>query len=155
MEFCPHCQIPFDPDNETQPCCGSCGHPFTFGCCFSRDKATYASDQSRFFCSYLDEALKEHKDWEVISDRVLPYKNIYGNETTKRQISIHDRTTHNKLHVNFFKNGGTYIQDIKGGSLYNWVKQTLMNASSLASDLRGVRPPVDDENWEWELNREW
>ena len=32
MAFCPHCNIPYDEDNETQPCCGGCGHPITCGC---------------------------------------------------------------------------------------------------------------------------
>jgi hypothetical protein len=32
MAFCPHCDIPYDEDNETQPCCGGCGHPITCGC---------------------------------------------------------------------------------------------------------------------------
>ena len=32
MAFCPHCNIRYDEDNETQPCCGGCGHPITCGC---------------------------------------------------------------------------------------------------------------------------
>ena len=32
MAFCPHCDHFYDEDNETQPCCGACGHPITCGC---------------------------------------------------------------------------------------------------------------------------
>jgi len=32
MAYCPHCNIRYDEDNETQPCCGACGHPISCGC---------------------------------------------------------------------------------------------------------------------------
>jgi|GEM_PF-6696029 len=31
MGWCPHCQQEYDEDNETQPCCYSCGHPIACG----------------------------------------------------------------------------------------------------------------------------
>ena len=31
MGWCPHCRQGYDEDNETQPCCPSCGHPITCG----------------------------------------------------------------------------------------------------------------------------
>ena len=30
--MCPHCRVDYDDDNDTQPCCGSCGHPITCEC---------------------------------------------------------------------------------------------------------------------------
>lgn len=27
MGWCPFCNLPFDEDNETQPCCPGCGYP--------------------------------------------------------------------------------------------------------------------------------
>ena len=32
MPHCPHCDIFYDDTNETQPCCGLCGHPHFCGC---------------------------------------------------------------------------------------------------------------------------
>jgi hypothetical protein len=32
MTQCPHCHLAYDEDNDTQPCCGSCGHPITCEC---------------------------------------------------------------------------------------------------------------------------
>lgn len=32
MEFCPHCERYYDPDNETQPLCPECGHPYLCTC---------------------------------------------------------------------------------------------------------------------------
>lgn len=32
MAWCPHCHHFYDEDNETQPCCGACGHPHVCGC---------------------------------------------------------------------------------------------------------------------------
>ncbi|MBX3007658.1 MAG: hypothetical protein KF816_06475 [Melioribacteraceae bacterium] len=31
MAWCPHCKMYYDEDNDTQPCCGCCGHPIS--CC--------------------------------------------------------------------------------------------------------------------------
>lgn len=31
MGWCPHCNHSYDEDNESQPCCWSCGHPITCG----------------------------------------------------------------------------------------------------------------------------
>ncbi len=32
MGWCPHCNHGYDEDNESQPCCWSCGHPISCGC---------------------------------------------------------------------------------------------------------------------------
>jgi hypothetical protein len=32
MAWCPHCNTRYDEHNETQPCCGACGHPISCGC---------------------------------------------------------------------------------------------------------------------------
>ncbi|MFB6271894.1 MAG: hypothetical protein ABEL51_03265 [Salinibacter sp.] len=32
MAYCPHCNRRYDETNETQPCCGTCGHPISCGC---------------------------------------------------------------------------------------------------------------------------
>lgn len=32
MAWCPHCDDVYDEDNESQPCCGACGHPISCGC---------------------------------------------------------------------------------------------------------------------------
>ena len=32
MAYCPHCNRRYDEANETQPCCGTCGHPISCGC---------------------------------------------------------------------------------------------------------------------------
>jgi len=32
MAYCPHCNVRYDEANETQPCCGQCGHPISCGC---------------------------------------------------------------------------------------------------------------------------
>ncbi len=32
MAWCPHCREEYDEDNDSQPCCGGCGHPFQCGC---------------------------------------------------------------------------------------------------------------------------
>lgn len=41
MAWCPHCDHFYDEDNETQPCCGGCGHPLTCACDGHRDTPTY------------------------------------------------------------------------------------------------------------------
>ena len=50
MDWCPHCNIPYDTDNETQPCCGMCGHPITCGCNQSNtdyERYTINNDKNR------------------------------------------------------------------------------------------------------------
>lgn len=32
MAWCPHCDHLYDEFNESQPCCGACGHPIECGC---------------------------------------------------------------------------------------------------------------------------
>lgn len=43
MALCPHCRLEYDEDNESQPCCGMCGHPL--GCeCTTRSGYTRRTD---------------------------------------------------------------------------------------------------------------
>ena len=56
MAFCPHCNLRYETDNDTQPCCPDCGHPI--GCCSDSDslgegkmEAIIAEGEAAFFSS--------------------------------------------------------------------------------------------------------
>lgn len=47
MPMCPHCDIFYDDTNDTQPCCGACGHPISCGC-LAYDSYGYDGTSSSF-----------------------------------------------------------------------------------------------------------
>lgn len=46
MAWCPHCNHFYDEDNESQPCCGACGHPISCGCHGHSDAPPARHDRS-------------------------------------------------------------------------------------------------------------
>lgn len=80
MSTCPHCFVYYDEGNESQPCCGMCGHPITCECELHGPKVIHDSDVPFY---------AEEDDWASVFNLVRSGANIDGQESEDGYTALH------------------------------------------------------------------
>jgi hypothetical protein len=113
------------------------------------------------FDQFLGFLLEEEKNWFLVRDRYLTFKNYYNEETTKRQITIGD-SFGDKIHISIFKNLTAYIEmpkvknkaeaDRMINKLDNIILASIEGAEAMEMDLDDMARQWGYQDWDHYYN---